>query len=93
VTYALFSRNNRKSLGFKGYNKNAYPKITLSKEKYTSSKSSHVREEAVYAREYKKQNYLLSIYKRLIAEGYAKRHQKAGFQKYLDDALAELKNS
>jgi four helix bundle protein len=26
---------------------------------------------------------------RLIAEGYAKRHQKAGFQKYLDDALAE----
>jgi len=26
---------------------------------------------------------------RLIAEGYAKRHQKHGFQKYLDDALAE----
>jgi len=26
---------------------------------------------------------------RLIAEGYAKRHQKYGFQKYLDDALAE----
>jgi len=26
---------------------------------------------------------------RLIAEGYAKRHQKAGFQKYLYDALAE----
>ncbi len=26
---------------------------------------------------------------RLIAEGYSKRHQKAGFQKYLDDALAE----
>lgn len=26
---------------------------------------------------------------RLIAEGYAKRHQKAGFQKYLDDAMAE----
>ena len=26
---------------------------------------------------------------RLIAEGYAKKHQKAGFQKYLDDALAE----
>jgi len=25
----------------------------------------------------------------LIAEGYAKRHQKFGFQKYLDDALAE----
>ncbi len=26
---------------------------------------------------------------RLIAEGYAKRQQKAGFQKYLDDAMAE----
>ncbi len=26
---------------------------------------------------------------RLIAEGYAKRHQRKGFQKYLDDALAE----
>ena len=26
---------------------------------------------------------------RLIAEGYAKKHQKKGFQKYLDDALAE----
>ncbi len=26
---------------------------------------------------------------RLIAEGYAKRHQRAGFQKYLDDTLAE----
>ena len=26
---------------------------------------------------------------RLIAEGYAKRHQRRGFQKYLDDALAE----
>ena len=26
---------------------------------------------------------------RLIAEGYAKKHQKAGFQKYLDDALSE----
>lgn len=26
---------------------------------------------------------------RLIAEGYAKRHQKFGFQKYLDDAMAE----
>jgi len=26
---------------------------------------------------------------RLIAEGYAKRQQKAGFQKYLDDANAE----
>ncbi|OGK26114.1 hypothetical protein A3D76_03825 [Candidatus Roizmanbacteria bacterium RIFCSPHIGHO2_02_FULL_37_9b] len=26
---------------------------------------------------------------RLVAEGYGKRHQKAGFQKYLDDAIAE----
>jgi four helix bundle protein len=26
---------------------------------------------------------------RLIAEGYAKRHQKHGFQKYLDDAIGE----
>jgi four helix bundle protein len=26
---------------------------------------------------------------RLIAEGYAKKHQKFGFNKYLDDALAE----
>jgi four helix bundle protein len=26
---------------------------------------------------------------RLIAEGYAKRHQKLGFQKYLEDAMAE----
>ena len=26
---------------------------------------------------------------RLIAEGYAKRYQKAGFQKYLDDAMGE----
>ena len=26
---------------------------------------------------------------RLIAEGYAKKHQKAGFQKYIDDAKAE----
>lgn len=26
---------------------------------------------------------------RLIAEGYAKRHQRMGFQKYLDDAMAE----
>ena len=26
---------------------------------------------------------------RLIAEGYAKRHQKKGFQKYLDDSMAE----
>lgn len=26
---------------------------------------------------------------RLIAEGYGKRHQKFGFQKYLDDAIAE----
>src|SRR3990167_10758851 len=26
---------------------------------------------------------------RLIAEGYGKRHQKAGFQKYLDNAMGE----
>lgn len=26
---------------------------------------------------------------RLIAEGYAKRHQRYGFQKYLDDAMGE----
>lgn len=26
---------------------------------------------------------------RLIAEGYAKRHQKSGFQKYIDDAMDE----
>ncbi|MBL7196595.1 MAG: four helix bundle protein [Candidatus Omnitrophica bacterium] len=26
---------------------------------------------------------------RLIAEGYAKRHQKAGFHKYIDDAMSE----
>lgn len=26
---------------------------------------------------------------RLIAEGYAKCHQKAGFQKYIDDAMGE----
>ena len=26
---------------------------------------------------------------RLIAEGYGKRHQKRGFQKYLDDSLSE----
>ena len=26
---------------------------------------------------------------RLIAEGYAKKHQKLGFQKYIDDAMAE----
>ena len=26
---------------------------------------------------------------RLIAEGFAKRHQKFGFQKYLDDSMAE----
>ena len=26
---------------------------------------------------------------RLIAEGYAKRHQKLGFQKYMDDAMGE----
>ncbi len=27
---------------------------------------------------------------RLIGEGYAKKHQKSGFQKYLDDAMAEI---
>lgn len=26
---------------------------------------------------------------RLIAEGYAKRHQRKGFQKYIDDAMGE----
>lgn len=26
---------------------------------------------------------------RLMAEGYSKKHQKKGFQKYLDDAMAE----
>ena len=26
---------------------------------------------------------------RLIAEGYGKRHQKAGFQRYIDDSLGE----
>ena len=26
---------------------------------------------------------------RLIAEGYSKRHQRTGFQKYIDDAMAE----
>lgn len=26
---------------------------------------------------------------RLIAEGYGKRHQRAGFQKYIDDAMGE----
>lgn len=26
---------------------------------------------------------------RLIAEGYGKRHQKAGFQKYIDDGMGE----
>jgi len=26
---------------------------------------------------------------RLIAEGFAKKHQKAGFQKYIDDAMGE----
>lgn len=26
---------------------------------------------------------------RLIAEGYAKKHQKSGFQKYIDDAMSE----
>ena len=27
---------------------------------------------------------------RLIAEGYGKRHQRSGFQKYIDDAIAEV---
>ena len=27
---------------------------------------------------------------RLIAEGFAKKHQKSGFHKYLDDAMAEI---
>ena len=26
---------------------------------------------------------------RLVAEGYAKKHQRSGFQKYIDDAMAE----
>jgi four helix bundle protein len=30
---------------------------------------------------------------RLIAEGYAKRHQRMGFQKYIDDAMAECNES
>ncbi len=30
---------------------------------------------------------------RLIAEGYAKRHQKMGFQKYIDDSMAECNES
>lgn len=30
---------------------------------------------------------------RLIAEGYAKKHQKSGFQKYTDDAMAECNES
>ena len=30
---------------------------------------------------------------RLIAEGYSKKHQKAGFQKYLDDAHTESNES
>jgi len=30
---------------------------------------------------------------RLIAEGFAKKHQKAGYQKYLDDAMAESNES
>ncbi len=30
---------------------------------------------------------------RLIAEGYAKKHQKSGFQKYLDDAMGESNES
>lgn len=30
---------------------------------------------------------------RLIAEGFAKKHQRAGFQKYIDDAMAEANES
>ena len=30
---------------------------------------------------------------RLVAEGYAKKHQKSGFQKYIDDAMAECNES
>ncbi len=30
---------------------------------------------------------------RLIAEGYGKKHQKSGFQKYLDDAMGEINES
>ncbi|OGH16638.1 MAG: hypothetical protein A3C30_04390 [Candidatus Levybacteria bacterium RIFCSPHIGHO2_02_FULL_40_18] len=30
---------------------------------------------------------------RLIAEGYAKKHQRLGFQKYIDDAMAECNES
>ena len=30
---------------------------------------------------------------RLIAEGYAKKHQNKGFQKYLDDAMSEANES
>jgi four helix bundle protein len=30
---------------------------------------------------------------RLIAEGFAKKHQKAGYQKYLDDAMGESNES
>ena len=30
---------------------------------------------------------------RLIAEGFAKKHQKAGFQKYLDNVMAESKET
>ena len=30
---------------------------------------------------------------RLIAEGYSKKHQKAGFQKYIDDAHTESNES
>jgi len=32
---------------------------------------------------------LLRYYTRLIGEGNSKKHQKKGFQKYLDDAMAE----
>jgi four helix bundle protein len=42
--------------------------------------------------EYDLKNQLRRSFKaipRLIAEGHSKRHQKKGFQKYLDDAMAE----
>ena len=35
----------------------------------------------------------VKVIPRLIVEGYAKRHQKFGFQKYLDDAMAECNES
>ncbi len=45
-----------------------------------------------YSEKYDLRNQLSRACKsipRLIAEGYAKRHQKAGFQKYIDDAMGE----